>query len=118
MLRPLALRRNDGWRCRGDDGFPGLLLRQGSRSAALHGAGSEPVDVSQDPLQSQPAMALQYVSALPRIPHGEAQPALHGVGHAYLQHFRLAEALLSDSGRVCRYVPATAGLYRLVEIRL
>ena len=60
--------------------------------------------VRQDPEQSQKGLAIQPEPAVPGIPDGQAALRLHALGHADLQHFRLAEAMLSAAGRVRRHV--------------
>src|SRR2546425_3952341 len=54
------------------------------------------------PARAQEALAVQPVPALPGLPHGQGGLPVHAVGQSYLQHLRLAEALLSASGRLCR----------------
>ena len=49
-------------------------------------------------------LALQPVAAVPRIPHGQAALRLHALGHADVQHLRLAEALLPPAGRLRRHL--------------
>jgi hypothetical protein len=51
-------------------------------------------------------VALQHVSAVSGIPDGQAQLPVHALGHADLQHLRLAEALLSPAGRLRRPSPS------------
>ena len=75
QIRARLLHRDDGCRRRRHDALAGLLLRQGARPAALHGTRGQPVDVPQDPLQSRPALALQYVAAVSRVPDGQAPSA-------------------------------------------
>ncbi len=53
-----------------------------------------PPSVPPDPEQSPQDMALQHEPAVPRVPHGPARIPLHALGHADLQHLRLAETLL------------------------
>ena len=65
-----VLQRDDGRRRGGHDALARLLVRQGSRPAALHGARAKSIDVPQDPVESRSALAIQYVAAVPRIPHG------------------------------------------------
>ena len=65
-----------------------------------------------------PRLALQYVAAVPGVPHGQAQSALHALGHARVQHLRLAEALLPAAGRLHRHVSGAAGYHGLAEVRL
>ena len=59
-------------------------------------------------VEPQTELAVQHVAAVPGIPDGQARLRLHAVGHADLQHLRLAEALLSAAGRLRRHVPGTA----------
>ena len=60
-----------------------------------------------DPHQPQERLALQPVAAVPRIPDGQAALRLHAVGHADVQHLRLAEAVLPAAGRLRRHVRGT-----------
>jgi hypothetical protein len=67
-------------------------------------------------LQSQEdALALQPVAAVPRIPDGQAQLQVHALGHADLQHLRLAEALLPAAGRLCGVLQRIDGNDRVGE---
>ena len=49
--------------------------------------------------------------------HGQARLPVHAVGHADLQCFRLAKALLLAAGWLCRYFRRTAGHDRVGKIR-
>jgi hopanoid biosynthesis associated radical SAM protein HpnH len=49
--------------------------------------------------------------------HGQAQLCLHALGHADIQHLRLAEALLPAAGRLCGHVPGTDGVDRVGGVR-
>ena len=60
--------------------------------------------VPRDPVEPQEELAVQPVAAVPRIPDGQARLRLHALGHADVQHLRLAEALLPAAGRLRRHV--------------
>ena len=49
-------------------------------------------------VQPGEALEVQYVSAVPGVPDGQAELRMHALGQSGLQHFRLAEALLSAAG--------------------
>ncbi len=51
--------------------------------------------------------------AVSRIPDGQAALRLHAVGHADVQHLRLAEAVLSAPGRLRRHVRRADGDHRV-----
>ena len=70
-----------------------------------------------DPGEPQEDLAVQSVGAVPRVPDGQASIRLHAVGHADLQHLRLAETLLSTAGRLRRFVPGIARLDRVGKLR-
>ncbi len=55
-------------------------------------------------VQPGEALEVQHVSAVPGIPHGQAELRVHALGQSGLQHFRLAEALLSAAGRLRLHV--------------
>ena len=63
--------------------------------------------VHANPQQPQEKVGLQPEPAVPRIPHGQAALRLHALGHADLQHLRLAEALLPAAGRLRRHLRRT-----------
>ena len=53
---------------------------------------------TQDAGEPQEAVEVQPVAALLAVPHGQAGLRVHAVGHADLQHLRLAAPLLSPAG--------------------
>jgi hopanoid biosynthesis associated radical SAM protein HpnH len=83
-----------------DVGVEGMMLSPGYTYDKAQNA---PV-VPPDPEQSPPQVAVQHEPALPRVPDGQARVQVHSVGHADLQHLRLAETVLSPARRLRRYV--------------
>ena len=107
--RAQLLRRDDGSRRREHDGFARIFLRQGARPEALHGPRPHSPHVPRHAFQSQEDLALQPVAALPRIPDGQAQLQVHALGHADLQHLRMAETLLPAAGWLRRILQRIDG---------
>ena len=103
------LRRDDAPGCGGHDDLTRLPLREGGRPGALPGAGAHAPAIPAHPRRARaaPALALQPVAALPRVPGRRARLRLHALGQPHLQHLRLAEALLPAPGRPCRELPAS-----------
>ena len=93
--RARVLRRDDGARRRGHDAFARLHLRQGARPEALPGHGAKTRRLFRAILSNRKkSWQFNQSPAVPRVPDGQAELRLHAVGHADVQHLRLAEAVL------------------------
>ncbi len=77
---------------------PGLLLRQGAGSETLSGPRPHPQAFPRNSVQPGEALEVQHVSAIPRVPDGQAELRMHALGQSGLQHLRLAETLLPAAG--------------------
>ena len=100
---------------RGHDALARLLLRQGARPAALLARRAPAVFrtiLSNRNTSWQFNMSPLFLEFL----MGKRN-SLHSLGHADLQHLRLAEALLPAAGWLRRYVRGTDGLHRVGELR-
>ena len=102
--RARLLRRDDGAGRRGHDALARLLLRQGARSEAFPGTRPHPAAVPYHAGQPHKQVGLQPVAAVSGIPDGQARLSVHAVGHADLQPFWLAEAVLPVAGRLRRHL--------------
>ena len=67
--------------------------------------------------QPQEAVEVQPVAALPAVPHGQVGLRVHAVGHAGLQHLRLAAPVLSPAGGLCGLLQGPHGEHGLGELR-
>ena len=66
-------------------------------------------------LSNRKTAGVQPVAAVPRIPDGQAPICLHALGHAHVQHLRMAEALLPPAGRLCRHLQRVDGDHRIAR---
>src|SRR5439155_1488585 len=112
-----VLRRDDDPRGGGDDAFARVQLFQGPGPGALPPRVPHPPALQRDALESQAALEVQPVAALPALPHGQEGFRVHALGQSHLQHVRLAASLLSPPGGLCRDVPGADGRHTLGELR-
>ena len=82
---------------------PGYTYDKAPDQEHFLGEEQDAATVPSDSEQSRRQVALQHEPAVPGISDGQARLQLHAVGHADLQHFRLAEAVLSAAGRLRRH---------------
>ena len=87
------------------------------RTRSISWARPFPASVPRHSVESQEGVEVQHVAALSGIPDGQARLPVHAVGLARVQHFRLAETLLSAAGRLCRHLPGAARHYGLETLR-
>ena len=102
--RPPIFRRHDGPRRGRHDAFARLYLRQSARPRTFPQQKEDAQPLPPDSQQPRGKVALQPEPALPRIPDGQARVQMHALGHAHVQHFRLAEAVLPAAGRLRGHV--------------
>src|SRR5262249_9609681 len=112
-----VLRRDDGPGCRGHDAVARLLLFEGPRPGAFPAPPEDERDLRQDALEPQAPLEVQSVAAVPAVPHGQVGLRVHAVGHAGLQHLRLAATVLPAAGRLRRHVHGADGDDALGAVR-
>ena len=92
-------------------------MMEGPRPEAFSGTGADAAVVPCDPGEPQGQMGVQPVAAVPGIPDGQARLPVHAVGHADLQHVRLAEAVLPAAGRLRRHLRRVDARDRVAQVR-
>jgi hopanoid biosynthesis associated radical SAM protein HpnH len=86
-------------------GVEGMMLSPGySYEKALFGSRANAETVPGDPFEPQEELAVQSIKIVFGILDGQAELCLHAVGHANLQHVRLAEAVLFAARRLCGHI--------------
>jgi hopanoid biosynthesis associated radical SAM protein HpnH len=68
-------------------------------------------------VEPQKELEVQHVAAVPRVPDGRPQLRVHAVGLAFVQHLRMAKALLPSAGWLRRHVQGTDRNHQVGRVR-